>query len=298
MTPPATSPPATASALWPFSRLGLGTGTLASWKGGLSFHEAQHLLDKARDHGVNVIDTADSYASGECERLLGRILRKSRDSFSVMTKAGYSTADLPGPLHLLNPFAKKVMHKLGSRQNFDPRYLENALKKSLRRLRLDEVDVFLLHDPPASALADGRIFETLDRMRRAGHAAKVGISSGEEEALQMAITWPGCGLIQTPLLPPGVLAGPLRNAEAARIPIVLNHVSLGGRLPRLDTTDDAELSFFRERIAKHCQSGNQGPQSALLAASIEATGAACVLTGTRNAGHLVENARAVNRLSS
>lgn len=275
------------------SKLGLGTGTLASWKGGLSFSEAKRLIDTAKDLGIHVIDTADSYASGECERLLGRILRGSRGPFRIITKAGYTTANLPGPLHRLNPLAKKLMHKVGPRQNFDPNYLASSLKKSLRRLRLNEVDVFLLHDPSAAALSDGQVFETLEKLKEAGLAGVVGVSSGDDAAIHMAVNWKGCGLIQTPLLPPGVLTESLRCARAARIPVVLNHVSLGGRLPGLNSKISDELTPFRERIAARCRLNSQSPQSALLATAIEATSAACVLTGTRNSQHLIENSRAV-----
>ena len=73
------------SALGPFtvSRLTLGTGRLASSGSGRSISAVARLLDTATDLGINLIDTADSYASGECERLLGRALVGRRDKFII-----------------------------------------------------------------------------------------------------------------------------------------------------------------------------------------------------------------------
>lgn len=276
-----------------FSKLGLGTGMLASLRGGLSQAEAGRLLDAASEHGINLIDTADSYASGECERLLGRLLRGRRETFSLMTKAGYASADLPGPLRRLNPFLKKLKHKFGPRQDFRPEYIARCLQNSLRRLGTDRVEVFVLHDPPADALADGRLFSGLSELKAAGLALRVGISSGDDDALRLALAWPDCDVIQTPLVEDGGLAAPLRNAPPGGPRIVLNHVSLGGRLP--GPCDDASppVRALQETVARRARELGTGPHAALLRVALETTGAASVLTGTRNVAHLIENCRTV-----
>lgn len=278
-----------------FSRLGLGTGMLASWRGGLTPKEADRLVTTAAENGITLIDTADSYASGECERLLGRLLKGRRDHFMVMTKAGYATADLPGPLHRLNPLAKKILHRFGSRQNFDPSYLEHSLARSLSRLSLDHVDVFLLHDPPATALADGKVFDKLESERKKGHAKMIGVSSGDEDTLEIALDWPGCQVIQTPFLPISKVSGKLQARQASGLIVVLNHVSFGGRLPSIGDCNDPEILALQEQIlAKSAQLGTSA-HSALLDVALEASGASSVLTGTRSIVHLLENAKAVYR---
>lgn len=276
-----------------FSRLGLGTGMLASWRGGLSLADADRLIAAASDHGLQLIDTADSYASGECERLLGRLLQGRRNAFQLMTKAGYATADLPGPLHRLNPIAKKVLHRFGQPQNFDPGYLKKALEKSLRRLRCESVDVFLLHDPPSASLANGKVFETLDAIRQLGMAKMVGVSSGEEDTLVLALKWPGCEVIQTPLVAEGGLAKALLTPSAAGMKIILNHVSLGSRLPGDGQDPDQRIQSLQTKIANHATEHGIGKHAALLAIALETTGATSVLTGTRCVDHLRENAKAV-----
>ncbi len=275
------------------SPLGLGTSVLASWLGGLSTPKADHLLSTAYELGVRLIDTSNTYASGECERLLGRILKNRRENFSVMTKAGYTHADLPGPFHLLNPLGKKFIQKFGTRQRFEPEYLQHSIRRSLQRLNTDYVDVFVLHDPPADCLRDGYIFEMLDSFRKSGYARTTGVSSGDNDSLVLALQWPGCGLIQTPLQLDGNLAPALQDPSISNIPIVLNHVSLGGRLPgRLGATKD-NLSDFREIITHRATELGVGLHAALLVVALETTGATSVLTGTRNIDHLIDNAKAI-----
>lgn len=279
-----------------FSRLGLGTGTLASLRGGLSVAEADRLLATASEGGITLIDTADSYASGECERLLGRLLKHRRDAFQVMTKAGYASADLRGPLHRLNPFLKQLKHKLGARQNFRPERIGHCLRRSLQRLRTDHVAIFVLHDPPAEALVNGALFEELSKLKGAGLAVRLGISSGDDDALRLALAWPDCEVIQTPLIGDGGLAAPLREAGSHRPCIVLNHVSLGGRLPATEGTADPAVRTLQEKVARRAAELGVGPHAALLRVALEETGAEAVLTGTRHCGHLAENCRAVMAL--
>jgi pyridoxine 4-dehydrogenase len=278
-----------------FSKLGLGTGMLASWRGGLSPAEAKRLLDAAADNGINLIDTADSYASGECERLLGNLLRGRREKFSVMTKAGYASADIRGPLHKLNPLFKKLKHKLGPRQDFRPERIGHCLRRSLQRLQTDRVEVFVLHDPPAEVLADGALFDELSKFKASGMALRLGISSGSDDALRLALAWPDCDVIQTPLLEDGGLATPLREAGNKRPLIVLNHVSLGGRLPGPTQDASPAIRTWQEKVAALARELGVGSHAALLQMALEATGAATVLTGTRSVSHLVENCRAVLR---
>lgn len=279
--------------LLPLSPLGLGTGMLASWRGGLSAEQAKHLLSTAYENGVTLIDTADTYASGECERLLGNLLKGRREKFSLMTKAGYICADLPGPLHRLNPLFKKLKAKLGPRQNFQPEHIGQCLKRSLQRLQTDRVEVFLLHDPTADVLVDGTLFATLSKLKASGLALKVGVSSGDDEVLRLALAWEDCDVIQTPLVEDGGIAAPLREAGGKKPLIILNHVSLGGQLPGPSQGASPAIRGWQESVASRTREFGVGSHAALLRVALENTGADSVLTGTRNVSHLVENCRAV-----
>ena len=93
----------------PCSVLGLGTGMLCSVSAGLSNATRQRLLETAAESGINLLDTADSYAQGDCESFRGGALRGRRDRFLITTKAGYQFAALGGLARLVKPLAKAVV---------------------------------------------------------------------------------------------------------------------------------------------------------------------------------------------
>lgn len=112
----------------------LGTMTFADT---VDRDTAAGMLDLARDAGVTEIDTANVYAGGATEEMLGDLLARRRGLFTVATKAGIPHPDAQGAPPL------------------SPRAVRAALEGSLRRLRLDHVDLFYLHQPdPATPLAD------------------------------------------------------------------------------------------------------------------------------------------------
>ena len=124
----------------------------------------QQLLRTAFDHGVVHFDLANNYGPpyGEAERNFGRLMdadwRPHRDELFLSTKAGYDM--WPGPYG-----------NFGSRK-----YLISSLDQSLRRMRVDYVDVFYHHRPDP----DTPIEETaaaLDQIVRSGKALYVGISN-------------------------------------------------------------------------------------------------------------------------
>lgn len=106
--------------------------------------EAARIVASARDAGVNFVDTADVYASGESERMLGRLIKPERARWIVATKVGNVRVPPPDDADLSR------RHVLG------------AIDGSLARLQSDHVDVYYLHlddlrtplEETLSALAD------------------------------------------------------------------------------------------------------------------------------------------------
>lgn len=130
------------------SALGLGTnqfGRVVDEAG------AQAIIGRALELGVNFIDTAESYASGASEELLGKALAGRRDQFVVATKVGAGTD--PGRLTRL-----RILQRLDD---------------SLRRLATDHVDVYYLHFPDeATPLQESlRALEDATRAGKIRHAA-------------------------------------------------------------------------------------------------------------------------------
>jgi len=88
--------------------------------------DARAMVDRALEAGVNLIDTADVYAFGQSEEILGRCVRDRRDDVLVATKMGFGS-HAPGALSYDNVIA--------------------ACEASLQRLGLDHIDLYQLHRP-------------------------------------------------------------------------------------------------------------------------------------------------------
>src|SRR5687768_5055775 len=98
--------------------------------------EAIRVLRRAVDPGVNFIDTADSYGPQVAEELIAEALRPYPEGLVIATKAGF---ERPGPGVWT--------------ENGRPEYLRRQLKGSLRRLKLERIDLWQLHriDPKVPA---------------------------------------------------------------------------------------------------------------------------------------------------
>ncbi|GIF97037.1 aldo/keto reductase [Catellatospora citrea] len=96
--------------------------------GGLGRAEADRIVGTALDAGINFIDTADVYADGESEQLLGQVLGARRDEVVLATKVHAPTG--PGP----NDAGWSRLHVM------------RALEASLRRLGTDHIDLYQLHN--------------------------------------------------------------------------------------------------------------------------------------------------------
>jgi len=106
------------------SRLGFGT---------LSFEYASDekacaaLFRRCQDAGINFVDTANVYADGRSEEILGRLIKGCREELVIASKVGFATG--PG------------VNKSG----LSRRHITRALEDSLRRLGTDYLDVYFLH---------------------------------------------------------------------------------------------------------------------------------------------------------
>ncbi len=89
--------------------------------------ESAHIIHKALDAGINLIDTADAYA--DSEEVVGKALEGRRDNVVLATKFGRPTGQDPN-------------HQGASR-----RWIVTAVENSLRRLRTDHIDLYQLHRP-------------------------------------------------------------------------------------------------------------------------------------------------------
>jgi len=166
-----------------------GTSRLGGTVERFDKRESRLILQVARDAGINCFDTADIYAQGNSERLLGEAFRNHRDQVIYATKGGYVLSGRARLLAKIKPLVRRfVRAKPGLAQtaarvrgglmtkNFSRQHLASALEGSLRRLRTDYVDLYQLHSPDASDLASGEVFTVLADLKAAGKIRAYGVS--------------------------------------------------------------------------------------------------------------------------
>ena len=119
---------------------------------------AGELVGRALDAGINFFDTADGYAGGESEALLGAALRPRRDEVVIATKVGFRT----GPAL--------------TRAGLSRRHILWSVDQSLKRLGTDWIDVYIAHrEDPYTPLEE--TLAALDAVVRAGKVRYLGFSN-------------------------------------------------------------------------------------------------------------------------
>jgi len=116
------------------------------------------IINKAFEIGINFIDTADRYARGRSEELVGQAVKGKRSQVIIATKFGSPTT--VGP------------HEQGGSRN----YIMKAVDASLRRLNTDYIDLYYIHVPDAETPIRETL-RTLDDLIRAGKVRYIGCSN-------------------------------------------------------------------------------------------------------------------------
>ena len=139
------------------SQMCLGAMMFGAW-GNPDHDESIRIIHTALDAGINFIDTADVYAQGESEQIVGKALRGRRDDIIVATKFHGAMGDDP------------------NRQVSSRRWIIKAVEDSLRRLDTDWIDLYQVHRPRT----DTDIEETLGALTdlvRQGKIRYIGAST-------------------------------------------------------------------------------------------------------------------------
>lgn len=213
----------------PLPAFGLGCARIGSLGNSDSAADSIALIRGAMAMGVTLLDTANIYGQGDSERVIGRAIAGMRDEAFVVTKGGLSFSRR---MLLLRPFKPLLRRVLMQRKMIDAVVKQRAgqmranhraasivasLDHSLRRLRTDRVDAFLLHSPAADVLALPDAADALARIRASGRAARVGVACDDLAALEAALA---IGDVEILELPWDVIAriadGPVAAAIAAR----------------------------------------------------------------------------------
>lgn len=153
------------------NRLGYGAMRLTGegiWGPPKDRKAALAVLRRAVELGVNFIDTADSYGPYVNEELIAEALFPYPTDLVIATKGGWNR---PGP----NQWTHDAT----------PSHLRKAVEDSLKRLRLDRIDVYQLHMPDPIVSFDSSV-ETLAQLRSEGKIRMVALSNVTQEHIERA----------------------------------------------------------------------------------------------------------------
>jgi pyridoxine 4-dehydrogenase len=157
------------------NRLGFGAMRITGkgiWGGPADRAEAVRVLRRAVELGINFIDTADSYGPHVSEEIIAEALYPYPPDLVIATKGGF---DRPGP-------DKWV-------ENGRPEHLRSACEGSLRRLRLERIDLYQLHRIDPKVAAEDQL-GTLINLQAEGKIKHIGLSEvnvGQIERVQAIV---------------------------------------------------------------------------------------------------------------
>jgi aryl-alcohol dehydrogenase-like predicted oxidoreductase len=155
------------------TRLGFGAMRITGngiWGEPADRAEAVRVLRRAVDLGVNFIDTADSYGPDVSEAIIAEALHPYPADLVIATKGGFQR---PGP----NQWA----------ENGTPQHLKSACEGSLRRLRLDRIDLYQLHRIDPKVPVDDQL-GALKELQAQGKIKHIGLSEVSVRQVEHART--------------------------------------------------------------------------------------------------------------
>jgi predicted oxidoreductase len=163
--------------------------------------------------GINTFDHADIYGNYQCEELFGKAMRRKsfkREDIVLFTKCG-----------LLIPYPGQANTRV---EHYDTsrRHILKSLENSLRRLKTDYIDIFLLnHFDPLADLEETAL--TLSQVRESGKVKNIGISN--------------FSVFQHQLL-----------ASYLKVPIVTNHIELN--LLNTSALDNGQIDYIKQKYMR------------------------------------------------
>lgn len=229
------------------------------------------LLREVVERGVTFIDTADVYGPHSNEELIREALHPYPDDLVIATKGGFVRG---GPEY-------SDMGAVGNRQ-----YLRQCAYMSMRRLGLDQIDLYYLHTPTMIDVPFETVVETLAGMREDGLIRHIGLSNVGADQLRRAMSITDIAAVTVHYNVAVRLGAAVRRvAEENGIMFSPWHP---GAVPG---GDDGPFRAVIDPIAERC---GATPAQIALAWQLHLTKTALPIPGTTNIEHLDENIAAAD----
>ena len=162
---------------WKVSEISFGAWAIGGTWGNVDDNESLAALNKALDLGVNFFDTADVYGDGRSEQLLAKLKKERSEEFHIATKAG----------RRLNPHTA---------EGYNKKNLTSFIKRSLKKLNTEAIDLLQLHCPPTEVFYNPEVFGILDDLVKEGKLLNYGVSVEKIEEALKAIEFPNVKTVQ------------------------------------------------------------------------------------------------------
>jgi aryl-alcohol dehydrogenase-like predicted oxidoreductase len=288
------------------SILGLGCSRLGGTVEKRDDRAAKRILLQAHECGINFFDTADIYAQGNSEKLVGTVFGRKRTEVIIASKVGYrlnTAISLGGKIKpilrqliRLIPALKTSLEKARASQtsqDFSVAYLKRAVEGSLKRLQTDYLDLLQLHSPLPAVLQQEDIFELLEQLKQEGKIRYYGVACRELEDSQICVNHSSISSVQIPVSH--------LNSEKKDILINLNNAYkmgiIAGRpfasgLHFNQRQRNANLDNRVDNLSLTC--GAYTAAQTILQYLFQFPWISTVLTGVTDMEHLRENVRSVD----
>ena len=166
------------------------------------------LRDGTRNyHNAGKVQASSEPQDMRLQRMLGHLTTLIPTQARSVLVIGCGAGVTAGASKLLYTTASRSYRATGGgRQKLSPDEIQTSIEGSLRRLRTDYLDIFLLHSPKAEVIANGSVFERLSRLQDKGLIRQFGVSCGSVDTPEVsasianaAMGIPGLGALQIPV---------------------------------------------------------------------------------------------------
>tara|TARA_Y100001970_G_C14233915_1_gene860615 strand:+ start:522 stop:1448 length:927 start_codon:yes stop_codon:yes gene_type:complete len=147
------------------SPLGIGLSEIGSELSINDDKKASELLNFSLDNGINFLDTASCY--GVSEELIGRTVSHRRDEYYIASKAGHANGNLSG-------------------SDWSYETIKNSIDRSLKRLKIEYLDLIQLHSCDIDTLKNGECISAVQDAQKEGKTRFIGYS-GDNDAAHWAV---------------------------------------------------------------------------------------------------------------